>query len=92
MEANAKKEKEAGAAYLVKAAAEKGAIKPPRAWCTARPKAGTGAAPKPEDVVKVHYDRQVPVRQGLRQFGRTQGAGQLPAQWRDSLLDRRRAA
>ena len=60
MEANAKKEKEAGAAYLVKAAAEKGAVKAASGLVYRETKAGTGAAPKPEDVVKVHYTGKFP--------------------------------
>lgn len=60
MEANAKKEKEAGAAYLVKAAAEKGAVKSASGLVYRETQAGTGAAPKPEDVVKVHYTGKFP--------------------------------
>ena len=60
MEANAKREKEAGAAYLVKAAAEKGATKTASGLVYRELKAGTGAAPKPEDVVKVHYEGKFP--------------------------------
>jgi FKBP-type peptidyl-prolyl cis-trans isomerase FkpA len=60
MEANAKKEKEAGAAYLVKAAAEKGATKTASGLVYRELTAGTGAAPKPEDVVKVNYEGKFP--------------------------------
>jgi FKBP-type peptidyl-prolyl cis-trans isomerase FkpA len=60
MEANAKREKEAGAAYLVKAAAEKGANKTASGLVYRELKAGTGASPKPEDVVKVHYEGKFP--------------------------------
>jgi FKBP-type peptidyl-prolyl cis-trans isomerase FkpA len=60
MEANAKREKEAGAAYLAKAATEKGATKTASGLVYREIKAGTGAAPKPEDVVKVHYEGKFP--------------------------------
>lgn len=60
MEAGAKREKEAGAAYLTKAAAEKGATKSASGLVYRETKAGTGASPKPEDVVKVHYEGKFP--------------------------------
>jgi FKBP-type peptidyl-prolyl cis-trans isomerase FkpA len=60
MEANAKREKEAGTAYLAKAAAEQGATKTASGLVYRELKAGTGAAPKPEDVVKVHYEGKFP--------------------------------
>ncbi|HMA12610.1 MAG TPA: FKBP-type peptidyl-prolyl cis-trans isomerase [Steroidobacteraceae bacterium] len=60
MEASAKKEKEAGAAYLAKAAAEKGATKTASGLVYRETQAGTGASPKPEDVVKVHYEGKFP--------------------------------
>jgi FKBP-type peptidyl-prolyl cis-trans isomerase FkpA len=55
MEAGAKKEKEAGSAFLTKAAAEKGATKTASGLVFKTVTAGTGAAPTPSDVVKVHY-------------------------------------
>ena len=48
-------EKKAGAAYLTKAAAEKGSTKTESGIVITTMKAGTGAAPKPTDTVKVHY-------------------------------------
>jgi FKBP-type peptidyl-prolyl cis-trans isomerase FkpA len=60
MEAGAKREKEAGAAYLAKAATEKGATKTASGLVYRETKAGTGASPKPEDVVKVHYEGKFP--------------------------------
>ncbi len=60
MEASAKKEKEAGAAFLAKAAAEKGAVKTASGLVYRETQAGTGASPKPEDVVKVHYEGKFP--------------------------------
>ncbi len=45
----------AGAAYLAKAAAEKGATKTASGIVITTLKAGTGANPKPSDTVKVHY-------------------------------------
>ena len=60
MEASAKREKEAGATYLAKAATEKGATKTATGLVYLETKAGTGASPKPEDVVKVHYEGKFP--------------------------------
>jgi FKBP-type peptidyl-prolyl cis-trans isomerase FkpA/FKBP-type peptidyl-prolyl cis-trans isomerase FklB len=54
-EATAKREKEAGAAYLAKAAAEPGATKLPSGVIITTIKEGTGAAPVATDTVKVHY-------------------------------------
>ncbi|ULA62795.1 MAG: FKBP-type peptidyl-prolyl cis-trans isomerase FkpA [Nitrospira sp.] len=48
-------EKKAGAAYLAKAAAEKGSIKTESGIVITPMKPGTGATPKPTDTVKVHY-------------------------------------
>jgi FKBP-type peptidyl-prolyl cis-trans isomerase FkpA len=48
-------EKEAGAAYLAKAAAETGAAKTPSGIVIIPITAGTGASPKESDTVKVHY-------------------------------------
>ncbi len=48
-------EKKAGAAYLTKAAAEKGSTKTESGIVIATIKPGTGATPKPTDTVKVHY-------------------------------------
>ncbi len=48
-------EKKAGAAYLAKAAAEKGSTKTESGVVITPIKPGTGAAPKPTDTVKVHY-------------------------------------
>jgi len=52
----AAREKEAGAAYLAKAAAEKGATKTPTGIIITELKAGTGAAPTATDEVKVNYE------------------------------------
>jgi FKBP-type peptidyl-prolyl cis-trans isomerase len=56
MEAGVKREKEAGAAFLTKAAAEKDATKTASGLVFRSTKAGTGDSPKPEDEVKVHYE------------------------------------
>jgi len=48
-------EKKAGAAYLTKAAAEKGSTKTESGIVITTIKPGTGATPKPTDTVKVHY-------------------------------------
>ena len=48
-------EKKAGAAYLAKAAAEKGSTKTESGVVITPIKPGTGASPKPTDTVKVHY-------------------------------------
>jgi FKBP-type peptidyl-prolyl cis-trans isomerase len=50
-----KREKDAGAAYLTKAAAEAGANKTASGLVYKVVKEGTGASPKATDVVKVHY-------------------------------------
>lgn len=55
MEAGAKKQKEAGAAFLAKAATEKDATKTASGLVFKNVKVGTGPAPTPSDVVKVHY-------------------------------------
>lgn len=54
--AASKKEAEAGTAYLTKAAAEAGATKTASGLVVKELKAGTGAAPKATDQVKVHYE------------------------------------
>jgi FKBP-type peptidyl-prolyl cis-trans isomerase FkpA/FKBP-type peptidyl-prolyl cis-trans isomerase FklB len=51
----AESEKKAGAAFLAKAAAEKGATKTESGIITTTMKPGSGAAPKATDTVKVHY-------------------------------------
>ena len=51
----ADKEKKAGEAFLVKAEAEKGAIKTPSGIVIQALKEGKGASPKGTDMVKVHY-------------------------------------
>lgn len=51
----AESEKKAGAAYLAKAAGEKGATKTESGIVITPIKPGTGAAPKATDTVKVHY-------------------------------------
>lgn len=56
MEAAAKKEKEAGAAFLAKAATEKDATKTASGLVFQNVKVGTGATPTPSDVVKVNYE------------------------------------
>jgi FKBP-type peptidyl-prolyl cis-trans isomerase len=48
-------EKKSGKAFLDKAAAEAGAVKTASGMVYKEIKAGTGAAPKPTDTVKVHY-------------------------------------
>lgn len=48
-------EKKAGAAFLEKAAAEKGAVKTASGLVITPIKPGTGATPKATDTVKVHY-------------------------------------
>jgi FKBP-type peptidyl-prolyl cis-trans isomerase FkpA/FKBP-type peptidyl-prolyl cis-trans isomerase FklB len=48
-------EKKAAAAFLTKAAGEKGASKTPSGLIVSTIKPGTGAAPKATDKVKVHY-------------------------------------
>ena len=53
--ATAEIEKKNGTAYLVKAAAEKGANKTESGIVITTIKAGTGASPKATDTVKVHY-------------------------------------
>lgn len=55
IEVAAQKEKELSKPYLEKAAAEKGAKKLPSGVIYQEIKAGTGAQPKPTDIVKVHY-------------------------------------
>lgn len=56
MEAAAKKEKDAGAAFLAKAATEKDATKTASGLVFKNLKVGTGATPTPSDVVKVNYE------------------------------------
>jgi FKBP-type peptidyl-prolyl cis-trans isomerase FkpA len=51
----AEHEKKAGAAFLAKAAAEKGATKTESGVVITTIKPGTGASPKTTDTVKVHY-------------------------------------
>jgi FKBP-type peptidyl-prolyl cis-trans isomerase FkpA len=48
-------EKKTGAEFLAREAAEPGAKKQPTGFVYREAKAGTGAAPKPTDKVKVHY-------------------------------------
>lgn len=48
-------EKKAGAAFVAKAATEKGATKTESGIVITPIKAGTGSTPKPTDTVKVHY-------------------------------------
>nr|MBI3612576.1 FKBP-type peptidyl-prolyl cis-trans isomerase [Nitrospirota bacterium] len=55
MAAGAGVEKQAGAAFLAKAAAEPGATKGETGYVIKTIKPGTGAAPKASDSVKVHY-------------------------------------
>jgi len=54
-EATAKKEKEAGTAFIAKAAAEAGATKLPSGMIVTTIKEGSGATPVATDTVKVHY-------------------------------------
>jgi len=56
MAALAVKQKELGKAYLAKAAAAAGATRSPSGIVITSLKAGTGAAPKASDEVKVHYE------------------------------------
>jgi len=58
--AAAEGEKKAGAAFLAKQAAEPGAVKQATGFVYKEEKAGTGAAPKPTDKVKVHYKGTLP--------------------------------
>lgn len=51
----AETEKKAGAAFLAKAAEEKGAVKTDSGLVIATLKPGTGSSPKATDTVKVHY-------------------------------------
>jgi FKBP-type peptidyl-prolyl cis-trans isomerase FkpA/FKBP-type peptidyl-prolyl cis-trans isomerase FklB len=53
--AGAEVEKKAGAAFLAKAAAEKGATKTDSGIVITTIKSGSGASPKATDTVKVHY-------------------------------------
>lgn len=53
--AAAKKESEAGEAFIAKAATEPGATKTASGIVIKEMKAGTGPTPKPTDTVKVHY-------------------------------------
>lgn len=53
--AAAAEEKKVGKAFLDKAAAEAGAVKTASGMVYKEIKAGTGAVPKPTDMVKVHY-------------------------------------
>lgn len=53
--AGAASEKQTGAAFLVKAAAEKGAVRTPAGFVIQEIAPGTGAAPKATEKVKVHY-------------------------------------
>jgi len=55
MAAVSEEEKKAGADFLAKAAAEKGAVKTESGLVFSTIKAGTGASPKATDTVKVHY-------------------------------------
>ncbi len=48
-------EKKAGAAFIAKEAAQPGAVRQPTGFVYKEVKAGTGAAPKATDKVKVHY-------------------------------------
>jgi FKBP-type peptidyl-prolyl cis-trans isomerase len=56
MAAAAKREKDAGTAYIAKAAAETGATKLASGLVYKVVKAGTGASPTAADTVKVHYE------------------------------------
>jgi FKBP-type peptidyl-prolyl cis-trans isomerase FkpA len=53
--ASSEVEKKAGAEFLAKAAAEKGAVKTNSGLVFSTIKAGTGVSPKATDTVKVHY-------------------------------------
>jgi len=55
MAALAEVEKKAGAAYIAKAAGEKGSVKTESGIVITPIKPGSGATPKSSDVVKVHY-------------------------------------
>jgi len=54
--AGAEKEKASGAAFLARAAAEKGATKTASGIVITTLTAGTGASPTAQDIVKVHYE------------------------------------
>jgi FKBP-type peptidyl-prolyl cis-trans isomerase len=56
VEAALKREKEAGTAYIAKAAAESGAVKTSSGLVYKSTKEGTGATPTASDTVQVHYE------------------------------------
>jgi FKBP-type peptidyl-prolyl cis-trans isomerase FkpA len=56
VEAGLKREKEAGTAYIAKAAAESGAVKTSSGLVYKSTKEGTGATPTASDTVQVHYE------------------------------------
>ncbi len=56
VEVGLKREKDAGAAYLTKAAAEAGAVKTASGMVFKTVKEGTGASPTASDTVTVHYE------------------------------------
>ena len=85
-------EKKAGDEFQAKAAAAKGAKKTASGLIYSSIKEGTGPSPKDHRCGQSALSRHVAQRQSVRQLGTAQGAGDLPAQWRDSVLDRRRAA
>ena len=58
--AAAEVEKKAGAAFLTKEAGQPGAVKQATGFVYKETKAGTGAAPKATDKVKVHYKGTLP--------------------------------
>ena len=65
---------------------------PPRAWSSRPLKEGTGASPKATDTVKVHYHGTLPNGKVFDSSRRARRAGDVPAERRDQVLDRRRAA
>jgi FKBP-type peptidyl-prolyl cis-trans isomerase FkpA len=56
VEAGLKRDKEAGVAYVAKAAAESGAVKTASGLVYKSTKEGTGASPTASDTVQVHYE------------------------------------
>ena len=82
----------AGKAALDKAAAEKGAKRTASGLVITTLKEGTGAAPKATDTVKVHYHGTLPNGKVFDSSRRARRAGHVPAERRDQVLDRRRAA
>jgi FKBP-type peptidyl-prolyl cis-trans isomerase FkpA/FKBP-type peptidyl-prolyl cis-trans isomerase FklB len=78
-------EKKSGAAYLTKAAAEKGSTKTESGIVITTIKPGTGATPKPTDTVKVHY--QTLLDGTVFDSSVKRGAGHIPLEPGDWLTE-----